>query len=223
MPPTIPPSFLFHYQLRLPRVDDLPRTRGRLLGLQNSPELFVPARLNDEGTPVRIRAAWNARGLGVLLQIRGRQHPPAGRWKAPGNSDWIHLFVDTRHAAGVQRATEFCTSIAVMPVDDDAGGAASLRFTDIARQRTMVAGQSAESARVEVLQTDGGYDLEIWLPGSLLPGFAQVPETGILGFYCVVHDTELGDLPLSIGDDFPVAINPSTWLVLALEDSQPAV
>jgi hypothetical protein len=220
MPPTIPPSFLFHYQLSLPRAEDMPRTRGRLLGLQNSPELFIPATLNDENTPVRIRAAWNPRGLGLLLQIRGRQHPPAGRWKDPGNSDWIHLLVDTRHTSGVQRATEFCTSIAVMPVDDDADGNSTVRFTDISRQRTLATSQAAESTRVDVQQTSGGYDIEIWIPGTLLPGFAQIAESGILGFYCVIHDSELGELPLSVGDDFPVAINPSTWLVLALQDTQ---
>ncbi|MFM7059518.1 MAG: hypothetical protein ACKO2P_21605 [Planctomycetota bacterium] len=219
MSPAIPPSFLFHFQLPLPRGDELPRSRGRLLGLQNAPELFVPARLNDEATPVRIRGAWNPRGLGLLLQIRGRRNSPAGRWKDPANSDWIHILVDTRHTAGVQRATEFCTSVAVMPVDDDADGDASVRFTDISRQRTLATGQGAESSKVDVQQVAGGYDLEIWLPGSLLPGYAQVAETGILGFYCVIHDTELGDLPLSVGDDFPVAINPSTWLVLALQDA----
>jgi hypothetical protein len=219
MPPTIPPSFLFQYQLSLPRVNDIPRPRGRLLGLQNSAELFVPARLNDETTPVRIRAAWNPQGLGVLLQIRGRRNSPAGRWKDPGNSDWIHILVDTRHTAGVQRATEFCTSVAVMPVDDDADGEASVRFTDISRQRTLAADKATESAKVDMQLVSGGYDIEIWLPGSLIPGFAQVSETGVLGFYCVIHDTELGELPLSVGDDFPVAINPSTWLVLALQDT----
>ena len=219
MPPTIPPSFLFQYQLSLPRVNEIPRARGRLLGLQNSAELFVPARLNDEATPVRIRAAWNPEGLGVLLQIRGRRNSPAGRWKDPGNSDWIHLLVDTRHTAGVQRATEFCTSVAVMPVDDDADGEASVRFTDISRQRTLATDKATASAKVDMQLVSGGYDIEIWLPGSLIPGFAQVSETGVLGFYCVIHDTELGELPLSVGEDFPVAINPSTWLVLALQDT----
>ncbi|MFM7036939.1 MAG: hypothetical protein ACKO2L_04385 [Planctomycetaceae bacterium] len=219
MPTTIPASFLFQYQLTLPRLDEMPRSRGRLLGLQNSPELFVPSRLNDETTPVRIRAAWNPRGLGLLLQIRGRQHSPAGRWKDPQNSDWIHILVDTRHAAGVQRATEFCTSVAVMPVDDDADGESTVRFTDISRQRILTGAQSADSARVDLQQLTGGYDLELWLPGSLLPGFTQIGETGILGFYCVVNDTELGEVPLNVGGDFPVAINPSTWLVLALQDA----
>ena len=219
MPPTIPPSFLFQYQLSLPRVNEIPRARGRLLGLQNSAELFVPAGLNDETNPVRIRAAWNPQGLGVLLQIRGRRNSPAGRWKDPGNSDWIHILVDTRHTAGVQRATEFCTSVAVMPVDDDADGEASVRFTDISRQRTLAADKATASAKVDMQQVSGGYDIEVWLPGSLIPGFAQVSETGVLGFYCVIHDTELGELPLSVGDDFPVAINPSTWLVLALQDT----
>jgi hypothetical protein len=92
-------------------------------------------------------------------------------------------------------------------------------FTDVSRQRMLAVAQSAESARVELQQVAGGYDLELWLPGSLLPGFAQIGETGILGFYCVVNDTELGEVPLSVGGDFPVAINPSTWLVLALQDA----
>jgi hypothetical protein len=213
----IPASFLFEYQLELPRVDEMPRARGRLLGFQNVPELFMPVRLNGEAVPVRLKVGWNERGLGVQLQVRGKRHAPAGRWKDPKNSDWIHLFVDTRHTAGVQRATEFCTSVAVMPVDEDAEGESTVRLTEISRQRSVPGDRSAEAARAVISEVSGGYDLEIWIPGGFLAGFSEVMEAGVLGFYCVVHDTELGEIPLSVGDDFPVAINPSTWLVLALQ------
>jgi hypothetical protein len=48
-------------------------------------------------------------------------------------------------------------------------------------------------------------------------GFDEAPSIGRIGFYCVVHDTELGEIPLSIADDFPIAFDPSTWLQLELK------
>ncbi|MEY2725253.1 MAG: hypothetical protein RLZZ458_1120 [Planctomycetota bacterium] len=220
MPTLFPASLMFDYQFELPRVDEMPRSRGRLLGLQNVPDLFVPARLNNKSAPVSVKAGWNERGLGVLLQVRGKKHAPAGRWKDPKNSDWIHLFVDTRHTAGVQRATEFCTSVAVMPVDEDADGSVTVKFTEVMGQKPVPVDRSQEPARTAVTEVSGGYDLELWLPGAYFRGFEGVLESGLLAFYFVVHDSELGEIPLSVGGDFPVSYNPSMWLVLMLQDLQ---
>ena len=69
---------------------------------------------------------------------------------------------------------------------------------------------------VNVQNQRDGYQLELWIPTTQMPGFDQIEEIGHLGFYVVVEDTELGQLPLSVGDDFPVAHDPSTWLQLNL-------
>ena len=54
------------------------------------------------------------------------------------------------------------------------------------------------------------------LPGSQLHGYRQVDELRQLGFYCVVRDTELGEQPLTVTDDFPYASDPSLWVQLEL-------
>jgi hypothetical protein len=213
----VPPSFLFQYSLQIPRLDDMPGKKRGLLPLPESCSLFVPSQLNSRSPHMSLRMAWNPEGLGLELRLRGKSNPAAGRWSDPVHSDWIQFLVDTRHTASVQRATEYCTSISVMVADDDADDAATVRFTEIAQQRVGRYAPDAKKCRVESQQVADGYNVSLWVPGSQIPGYEQVPETGLIGFYCVVRDTELGELPLSIGDDFPVTWNPSTWIPVELK------
>jgi hypothetical protein len=64
----------------------------------------------------------------------------------------------------------------------------------------------------------GGYDLEVWIPESQLYGFRQIDELRHLGFYSLVRDTELGEQPLTLTDEFPFAWDPSLWINLELTD-----
>ena len=68
-----------------------------------------------------------------------------------------------------------------------------------------------------MLSSDG-YQLSVWIPGSQLPGFAELAETRALGLYVVIEDAELGQLPMSVGGDFPLAWNPSIWTRMELTD-----
>lgn len=64
----------------------------------------------------------------------------------------------------------------------------------------------------------GGYDMEVWIPESQLYGYRQMDELRQLGFYSLVRDTELGEQPLTITDEFPFAWDPSLWVNLELTD-----
>ena len=212
----VPPSFLFQYQLSVPRMDDLPRKKGRRLQLPDTARVFVPATMNAGAAGLDVRLAWNPDGLGMELIVHGKRQDLSGRRHDLKHSDHVLVFIDTRHTANVHRATQFCTSLQILPSDEAADDGPTVQFVDIAQQRGTHREQDAKKVVVAVESVSDGYRLELWIPAAQIPGFAETPEIGHLGFYVVVEDTELGQLPLSIGDDFPVALDPSTWLQLNL-------
>ena len=212
----VPPSFLFQYQLFIPRMDDLPRKKGRRLQLPDTARVFVPATMNQGAAGLDVRLAWNPDGLGMELILQGKKQELSGRRHDLKHSDHVLVFIDTRHTANVHRATQFCTSMQILPSDEAADDGPTVQFVDIAQQRGTHREQDAKKVVVAVESVNDGYRLELWIPAAQIPGFAETPEIGHLGFYVVVEDTELGQLPLSIGEDFPVALDPSTWLQLNL-------
>ena len=212
----VPPSFLFQYQLSVPRIDDLPRKKGRGLQLPDTARVFVPATMNDGVERLDVRLAWNPDGLGMELNVRGKKLEISGRRSDLKHSDYVLVFIDTRQTANVHRATKFCTALQILPSDEATHDQPTAQFIDIAQQRGTHCEQDAKSVVLAVELVNDGYRLELWIPAAQMPGFSEAPEIGHLGFYVVVEDTELGQLPLSIGDDFPIAHDPSTWLQLNL-------
>ena len=213
----VPPSFLFQYSMAVSRVEAIPRKKGSLLQLDDSCSLFVPGSMNDTDNAFGLRMAWNQEGLGIELDVPGKKLPPAGRHKDLKNSDYISLFVDTRHTANVHRATEYCFSLVVLPCDEEADEKPSAAFVEIAQQRASKRDRDGRKCPVQVHVRPDGYRLEIWIPTSQMFGFDEAPEIGRIGFSCLIHDTELGEIPLNVGGDFPVAFDPSTWLQLELK------
>jgi hypothetical protein len=76
--------------------------------------------------------------------------------------------------------------------------------------------QDPRRCRLETVLASDGYTLSVWIPGSQLPGFAELAETHALGLYVIIEDSELGQLPMSVGGDFPIAWNPSLWTRMEL-------
>jgi len=216
MSQVVPPSFLFEYSLPMVRADQLPGAAGTSLRLPASATVFLPAQLNAAETPWSLKAAWNMEGLGFEIRVRKKSFPPAGRWSAVQSSDRVMILLDTRPGAGVQRATESCSLLTILPLDDDADEQPSARFIEIAQQRTTRVAQDVRRCRLETVLASDGYTLSVWIPGSQLPGFAELSETRALGLYVIVDDSELGQLPMSVGGDFPTAWNPSIWTRMEL-------
>jgi hypothetical protein len=212
----VPPSFLFQYQLSVPRVDGLPKKKGKSLQLPDAAKVFVPSSLNEGTTGLEMKLGWNPDGLAVEIVVRGKKAEPAGRRHDLKHSDVVYVFVDTRHTANVHRATEFCTALQILPSDEAADDKPTVQFVEIAQQRSTRRQPDVKRVMLNVQNQRDGYQLGLWIPTAQMPGFDQIEEIGHLGFYVVVEDTELGQLPLSIGDDFPVAHDPSTWLQLNL-------
>lgn len=212
----VPPSFLFQYQLTVPRVDGLPKKKGKALQLPDAARVFVPSALNAGTAGLELKLGWNPDGLAIEIVVRGKKEEPAGRRHDLKNSDVVYIFIDTRHTANVHRATEFCTALQILPSDEVNDDAPTVQFVEIAQQRGTRRQPDAKRVMLNVQNQQDGYQLDVWIPTAQMPGFDQIEEIGHLGFYIVVEDTELGQLPLSIGDDFPVTHDPSTWLQLNL-------
>ncbi|MEN9557544.1 MAG: hypothetical protein RLZZ232_3830 [Planctomycetota bacterium] len=213
----VPNSFLFQFSLQIPRVDAMPGGRGRLLKLPESSTLFVPARLNSEQMPMTVRMAWNQEGLGLEVRLRGKTQRAAGRWADLKHSDLVRVLLDMRPGTNVQRVTDYCVELVVLICDDDADDAATVRFTESGPQRPGRRALDSGKCRVERHLVADGYDLSLWVPGSQLPGYEQAVEAQVLGFYCIVEDTEIGPVPLSVLGDFPATWNPSLWIPLELK------
>lgn len=208
----IPASFLFQYSVAIPRIAELPRRKGSVLQLPPESAVFVPRLLNGDTNNFELRMAWNEHGVGVSLRISGRRLPVTGRSDDLKHSDHLQLMIDTRRAADVHRATAYCSSLIVLPVDEQHQGQPRAMVHDIAQQRESRHSLDATHCRLTTSIMDDGYQCEIWIPEEQLFGFKDAPEIGHIGFYCVVRDTELGEMPMSIGGDFPVTFDPSTWI-----------
>jgi hypothetical protein len=211
----IPPSFLFEYSLSIPRRDALPGSSRKLPTLLAADTLFVPARLNATPAP-RIRMAWNTAGVAVEVRVQGRSMPIAGRWSDPVSSDLLRLFFNTRHRSDVQRATSFCSTLVILPVDEESEGAPRVEFRNMLQTAGGESGKGGTVFRTRVDLTDDGYEVGVWIPGSMLAGYSEIEESGVLGFSVLIEDSELGRIPIDVGGDFPTQWNPSLWIPLQL-------
>ena len=213
----VPPSFLFQYSMSAPQVNGIPSRKGGLLQLDDACRIFVPASLNHSSASFDLKVGWNPEGLGMEFNVRGKKLPPAGRRSSLKTSDYISIFIDTRHTANVHRATEYCLSLTALPMDEDFDEKPAVLFTEIAQQRASKKDQDGRRCGIQCHTHSNGYSLELWVPQAQMFGFDEAPSIGRIGFYCLVHDTELGEIPFSIGEDFPVTFDPSTWLQLELK------
>jgi hypothetical protein len=213
----IPPSMLFDFTLKLHRVDQMPTGRDRKLKLPSHTRLPIPATLNRQSGQLEVSVAWNPEGLGVSVAVHGRKSPPGGSSSNLRNCDHLLLFFDTRHTASVHRAGSYCSSLLAVPSDEEQDGKPSLAVRPIAQQKDVRQLLDVTRCGIHARVSKTGYRTDVWIPASQLFGFQEVPDIGYLGFYCLVQDTEHGEMPLSVADDFPVTFDPSTWLRLELE------
>ncbi len=215
--PLVPNRFLFRvaypcrYVAGIPREDD-----DDLLGL--SEECRVPsfAALDDARDFADLRLAWNESGLGIRVEVRGKDQPPRGDSAQPRGSDGLSLWIDTRDARAGHRASRTCHQFHFLP----AGGGPDRDEPAFAQTKINRALQDAPIAEASAVplacaHTKGGYVLEAFLTAAVLTGFdpEQHPR---MGFYYAIHDAELGEQVLSVGAEFPYAEDPSLWGVLEL-------
>jgi len=215
--PLVPPRFLFRLAHPCLLVEDLPSEQG-----DNLIDLPEACRLDNFPGPderlnfAEVRLAWNPLGIGIQVEVRGKNQPPQGDANRPRGSDGVTLWLDTRDARAGHRATRYCHQFHLLP----SGGGPYLEEPIVTQSKIHRALQDAPLAGpgaipFQAAAIKGGYRVEAFLPAAVLHGF-DAEQNPRLGVFYAVRDAELGEQTLGVNSDFPYWEDPSLWSVLEL-------
>jgi hypothetical protein len=214
----LPQSFWFRVSLPCPKVEGIPRTKGRLLDLPAS--CALPDLRELEGGPSWAKAlvGYNASGLGVAFEVMDKAGPISPDPGLSSGLDGVQAWIDTRDTRNVHRATRFCHRFAASIVP---GKGRSLEVEvaqkPIARAVADAPISAPGTVQSRAERTLSGWRLELFFPAESLHGYD--PETNRrLGFYYQVTDPDRGDQFLGVGREFPVGEDPSLWATLCLAE-----
>jgi hypothetical protein len=172
--------------------------------------------MDDRKNFADVRLAWNERGLGLQVEVRGKDKPPQGDAARPRGSDGVTLWLDTRDARASHRASRYCHQFHLLATgggtERDEPAVAQSKINRALEHATFAA-PNAVALRVFTKAT--GYTLETFLSAAALPGY-DPEQHSRLGFFYAVRDEELGEQTLSVGPEFPFWEDPSLWSVLEL-------
>ena len=114
--PLVPHRFLVRVAHPCRHVKAMPREDGdRLLELPEVCRLDNFAALDDQRNFADVRLGWNELGLGVQVEVAGKDQLPLGDAEHPRTSDGVTLWVDTRDARTSHRASRYCHQFHLLP------------------------------------------------------------------------------------------------------------
>lgn len=213
----LPHRFLFRVAYPCRYVKDMPRAEGdELLDLPEECRIDNFAAMDEQRNYADVRLAWHELGIGLQVEVKGKQQPLQGEIARPRGSDGVTLWIDTRDARTSHRASRYCHQFHFLPT----GGGPDHDEPALVQAKINRALQDAplsppNEVPFRVTHTRKGYLLEAFLPAVVLQGF-DPEQNPRLGFYYAVRDAELGEQVLSVGADFPYWEDPSLWSVLEL-------
>jgi len=211
----LPPSFLLRICYPCRYLQSIPSDDG-LLDLPESYRLENFASMDARPAYADIRLAWNEGGLGLQVEVTGKDQLPQGDIHRPRASDGVTLWLDTRDARTSHRASRYCHQFHFLPrgggPDHDEPSVAQVAIHR-ALQDAPLCSPAAVPFRSRSKKTD--YRVEAFLPAAVLHGF-DPEQNPRLGFFLAVRDGELGDHLLSGGAEFPYWEDPSLWSTLEL-------
>jgi hypothetical protein len=213
----IPNVFLLRIAYPCRHVKGIPSEgEDRLLDLPATCRIESFAAMDERPSLAELALAWNELGLGVQLEVRGKDKEPQGSADRLRASDGLTLWMDTRDARTSHRASRYCHQFHFLPT----GGGPDADEPVFGQTKINRALQDAPLCKpsevpFKCTRTRHGYILEAFLPANVLNGF-DPEQSRRLGFYYVVRDSELGEQVLSVGSEFPYADDPSLWSVLEL-------
>lgn len=223
MTAVIPARFLFRWSWPVLRCEEIPSATGPLLNLSEAYRCFSLSEVDGVPGFAELRLAWNPKGIGFAVIVRGKQEALECHPLSPTASDGVTIWLDTRSTQTVHRATRYCHQFCFLPQGKgpkkDQPSVTTLSLTKGTDIRTDTSAKSPSSPiRVWSELYDDGYRLEAWLPAEVLVGYDPEAHRQV-GFYCLVKDTELGEHYLTVGREFPFEHDPSLWQILELCDA----
>jgi len=188
------------------------------MGLQLDPACTVPNfSVLSGGTPwAQVRFAWNVDGIGLWVQVKGKKQIPRCRPQQVQESDGIQLFLATRNVSEVHRGNRFCHSLFFSPLGGGTKREAPFsawRPLEMAREVNDSLRQSPPDVHAKLLPD--GYQLSGRIPASSLHGF-DPREFSLISMSYLVKDHELGVQPWTVGEEFPIRVDPSLWVLTRL-------
>lgn len=212
----LPNRFLFRYSLPVRYERKLPRGGKKLLDLSADFALADFGALDQAEPFGQLRLAWNEHGVGISVAVEGKRQPLKCNGQALESSDGLRVFIDTRDTQNIHRASRYCQQFFLLPASSDATTTGPYADqSPILRAREEAPRANVAEIRMSSSISKTGYLLEAWLPASVLHGYDPEAQPR-LGFYYALRDAELGEQFLSVGHDFPFAIDPSLWSTLEL-------
>lgn len=218
--PLIPNRFLFRIAVPCVYVRDMPMRGDDLLDLSEACRIDNNAAMDDLRNFADVRLAWNDAGLGLQVEVRGKEQPPAGDAIRPRQSDGVTLWLDTRDARTSHRAGRFCHQFHFLAT----GGGPEKDTPAFAQSKIHRALEDAAlapsgSVPFQCQTRAGGYGIQAFIPAAVLHGW-DPEQNPRLGLFYAVHDRELGLQTLGVGADFPYGEDPTLWSVLELTRSE---
>jgi hypothetical protein len=215
--PLVPNRFLVRLLYACPYVKDMPRDdEESLIALPDAARLDSFADMDAAPNFGDVRLGWNETGLGLTVDVKGKDNLPIGDVGRPRQSDGVTIWIDTRGDRTRHRATRTCHQFHFLA----AGGGPNKDEPAFAQSKIHRALQDAPLAGTDDVpfryeRKKGGYRIEAFLSASVLSGFdpEQYPRLGV--FYAV-RDFEKGEQTPGADSDFPFAEDPSLWASLEL-------
>ena len=211
------PALLFRLQLR--------PVKTQLKFGQQSWHLPDEAELPGIGSSISgqnhfatIKVAVSDSGLFMTASVKGKRQLPWCRESRLEDSDGMHVWIDTRNARDVHRATRYCHRFVFAPLGrgpKSEQAFASWAPINRARENSKPPEDKLLYAHSKVTQS--GYELNAACHWRALSGFDRA-DFPVLGFYVAVVDRELGWQSLGLSPPLPVDEDPSLWCELALPD-----
>src|SRR6516165_6379731 len=96
--PLVPPRFLFRFSYPCRHKKDMPRKGDRLVDLSADHRIDNFAAMDSEHNFAGVFLAWNDMGLGLQVEVRGKEQLPKSDASRARSSDGVTLWIDTRDA-----------------------------------------------------------------------------------------------------------------------------
>ncbi|XZE34343.1 hypothetical protein SH501x_005160 [Pirellulaceae bacterium SH501] len=225
------PAWLFHLGFPIRRFDVTLTQKGLIDDLSwvldERYELPSISYLSTSSSPIGLRVAWHDRGL--LFQFDA-EHPDLSSLNAPKPSDprygrpmnCIHrIYINTRHAPGIQRATEYCMQIVcsgtcVTQENRDQSLRVIAAAVPRAKEHSPTMGRDLGCGALSWLNTES-YRTKVFLPSVGLNGYQPLvfPE---ISLYFTTQHGYTGETRLARRFGVPVPENPSLWCYARLID-----
>ena len=213
----VPPRFLFRVAYSCLYVREMPaEEEDSVLDLPPACRIDNFAAMEGQRNFADVRLAWNEMGLGMQVEVKGKDNPPRGDAARPRVSDGITLWIDTRDARTSHRASRYCHQFHLLAT----GGGEDKEepvFVQSKIHRALADAPMCDPNAVP-FRSDrilGGYRIEAFFPAAVLHGF-DPEQNPRLGIFYAVRDADLGEQLLGAGPDFPFPEDPSLWSVLEL-------